>query len=481
MHEYKHLTACPLCDTLHRRPQLALGQVAHCRVCGGPLGRFSRLDRRRMIPLVLACLLMFVIANVFPIVSLEMQGTAIPLTLSGAVLTLLDGGLIPVALMVFLPTLLLPGLFLLLLLGVLLLSSLPGIPDRVVNRTVRMMQQLYPWSMIEVFLLGVLVAIIKLSGMASVIPGPALWGWMGTTITLTVVLTFNVRQLVRRRMPVTADRVPDCGLPTGTGGHLPTTHALCCGGALGMLACHHCDTVWADARPGQPCRHCGAPLRRRKRGGLGVTWALLVTAIILYLPANLLPVMSTSTLFGESQDTILSGVVYFWASGEWALAAIIFIASFLIPLFKLGGMVLLVILTQWGSLWRLAERTRLYEVIEWVGRWSMLDVFVVAVTSSLVQMPGVAVIQSGPGIAAFGAVVVLTMLATMSFDPRLAWDARFHRRQASAAGAGACRPVQHPLKRAAQPAPGAVASARLAGQPVGQMPGEQDEGAGLRG
>ena len=210
------------------------------------------------------------------------------------------------------------------------------------------------------------------------------------------------------------------GLPLTTAGS-----ARFCSQRLGMIACHHCDTVWAEVREGDRCRHCGARLLRRKPGGLGVTWALLITAIILYFPANLLPVMTTSTIFGTDDSTILSGVVYFWHEGEWALAAIIFIASFLIPLFKLTALVLMALMVQFRSLWRLKQRTHLYDIVEWVGRWSMLDVFVVAVTSSLIQVPGVAVIKAGPGIAAFGAVVVLTMLATMSFDPRLAWDARF--------------------------------------------------------
>ncbi|MDO4230741.1 MAG: paraquat-inducible protein A [Lautropia sp.] len=473
-----------MCDTLHRRPRLTRGQTAHCRVCGVALGKHSRLDRTRITPLVLACLVLFVIANAFPIVMLEMQGSQLPLTLAGSVLTLLDYEMIAVAVMVFLPTLLLPGLYLVLLLLMLLMDRLP-LPDRLFNRMVRMMQQLYPWSMVEVFLLGVLVAIIKLSSMASIIPGPALWALMGTTITLTIVLTFDLRLLVRRRPWAAHEAIAVVGVPleqvsssvpglagvaaaaapvealagegrnlaqamraTGSGPgqqagasagrrtgrrgsvrvavlHPHTAHTYLCARELGVIACHHCDTAWADVREGQHCGHCDAPLWQRKRGGLSVTWALLITAVILYFPANFLPVMTTRTLFGDVDDTILSGVVYFWAEGEWALAAIIFIASFLIPLFKLGALVLLAVLSWRGSLWRLKERTHLYEIVEWVGRWSMLDVFVVAVTSSLIQMPGTAEVLSGPGIAAFGAVVVLTMLATMSFDARLAWDARF--------------------------------------------------------
>jgi len=149
-------------------------------------------------------------ANVFPIVAIELQGTVHQLTLVGAVMTLLQSEMFAVALMVFVPTLFLPGLYLLTLLFVLWLTGRGDVPASVQNRLVRMMQQVYPWSMVEVFLLGVLVAIIKLSSMASIIAGPALWAWMGTTITLTVVLTFRLRRLIRRtHMPVGEVRLQD--------------------------------------------------------------------------------------------------------------------------------------------------------------------------------------------------------------------------------------------------------------------------------
>ena len=210
MREVHGLTACPMCDTLHRRVHLKDGQRARCRVCGSELARSSRLNRARMIPLVLTCLLLFVMANVFPIVAIELQGTVHQLTLVGAVMTLLQSEMFAVALMVFVPTLFLPGLYLLTLLFVLWLTGRGDVPAGVQNRLVRMMQQVYPWSMVEVFLLGVLVAIIKLSSMASIIAGPALWAWMGTTITLTVVLTFRLRRLIRRtHMPVGEVRLQD--------------------------------------------------------------------------------------------------------------------------------------------------------------------------------------------------------------------------------------------------------------------------------
>ncbi|RYF32887.1 MAG: paraquat-inducible membrane protein A [Comamonadaceae bacterium] len=194
------------------------------------------------------------------------------------------------------------------------------------------------------------------------------------------------------------------------------------GRSLGLVGCPHCAAVWRDAQDGEPCGRCGTRLHTRKPDSLNRTWALLIAACIMYVPANLLPVMITKSLFGTQYDTILSGVIYFWVSGAWGLAAIVFIASFLVPLFKLAVLFLLVILAQRRSDWRQPERAKLYHIVEIIGRWSMLDVFVVSLLTGLVQIQGFAQITAGVGIAAFGSVVVLTMLASLSFDPRLTWD-----------------------------------------------------------
>lgn len=190
----------------------------------------------------------------------------------------------------------------------------------------------------------------------------------------------------------------------------------------GLMSCSHCGTVWEGAHEGEPCARCLTHLHSRKPDSVRRTWALLISACILYLPANLLPVMITKSLFGTQYDTILSGVIYFWVSGAYGLAAIVFIASFLVPLFKLTALVLLVTLSQRRSDWRQLERAKLYRVLEVIGRWSMLDVFVVSLLAGLVRIQGFAEITAGVGIGAFGGVVVLTMLASLSFDPRLIWD-----------------------------------------------------------
>lgn len=193
---------------------------------------------------------------------------------------------------------------------------------------------------------------------------------------------------------------------------------------LGMMSCHHCGTVWQEVREHEHCQRCGTALHLRKPDSIRRSWAFLIAACIMYIPANLMPVMITKTLLGVQEDTIMSGVIYFWVSGAWELAAIIFIASFLVPLFKLASLILLTWTAQKRSRWRRLQRAKLYRLVEIIGRWSMLDVFVVSLLAGLVQIEGFAKITAGFGVLAFASVVVLTMLAALSFDPRLSWDSR---------------------------------------------------------
>lgn len=192
----------------------------------------------------------------------------------------------------------------------------------------------------------------------------------------------------------------------------------------GLLACHTCGLVAKAVSSGHHawCPRCGAALHFRKADSLSRTWAFLIASVILYIPANVLPVMETSSLFGSQRDTIMSGVVYLWVSGSWPLAVVVFVASVLVPLAKIFALALLATSVQLRSKWQPHQRTRLYRIVELVGRWSMLDIYVIAILVALVQLKAVATIHPGPAAASFAAVVVLTMLAAMNFDPRLIWD-----------------------------------------------------------
>ncbi len=196
----------------------------------------------------------------------------------------------------------------------------------------------------------------------------------------------------------------------------------------GLFNCRYCGLLSRSpavlpARHEMRCPRCQARIYARIPGSVARTWAFLLAAYALYLPANLLPFMRTTTLFGVYHDTVMSGIVYLWTSGSWLVAAVVFVASIVVPLAKMIALTVLLLSVHWRSRRYVIQRARLYRVLEGIGRWSMLDIYVAALLVALVQWPALTV-QVEAGAVAFGAVVVLTMAATLSFDPRLIWDAR---------------------------------------------------------
>jgi paraquat-inducible protein A len=192
----------------------------------------------------------------------------------------------------------------------------------------------------------------------------------------------------------------------------------------GLLSCEACQLLSLPASASEPgfCRRCGEKLELRRHASIETTWALVVAAAVCYIPANALPVLNTTTLGTSEGDTILGGVAFLYTSGSWPLALIVLVASVMIPLGKLAALVYLLITVQRGSVASSHERTRLYRMVEFIGRWSMLDVFVDAFTVALVQLQPLMSVEPGAGVLFFAAVVVLTMLAAEAFDPRLIWD-----------------------------------------------------------
>jgi paraquat-inducible protein A len=188
----------------------------------------------------------------------------------------------------------------------------------------------------------------------------------------------------------------------------------------GLASCHLCGKV-SPVDLGC-CPRCGSALHLRKPHSLERTWCFLLAAVAFYFPANLLPIMSVGGLGGTSHDTIMSGVLNFWKKGDLLVAAIIFSASILIPILKMLALVWLCFAATGRTRTSPKNLSRLYHVTELVGRWSMVDVFVVAILVALVQIGALSTVLPGPAIVSFAAVVVLTMFAAMSFDPRLLWD-----------------------------------------------------------
>ncbi|MFP3888681.1 paraquat-inducible protein A [uncultured Ralstonia sp.] len=437
--EYEHLIACHECDWVFRRPPRLNGLVARCSRCGT---RLTGIHRARptlefTCALTVAALVTFLIAQGFPVIALNADGMTSRAALFDAVASLWTGHMRVVAVIVFCSTTLFPAMELVALLYVLVPLRLGRVPP-CFRSALRFVQWLRPWGMIEVFMLGVLVTTVKMVSLAQVIPGVALFAFGALTVMLGAISLFDPHVLWE-----ICDEVKTCRmsgvprvkphaeraavLPTLRSTEPAATHGVSARLA-GWIACHTCGRVQErnEQASHQCCSRCGAALHDRLPNSVSRTTALVLAAALLYIPANLLPVMHSTSLGRSEDDTILSGVAYFWTSGDWGLAAIVFIASVMVPMLKLAILVLQTIAAHRRSAWRPLERTRLYRIVEFVGRWSMLDVFVVALTVALVHFGSFAVIAAGPGALAFGAVVVLTMLASMQFDPRLIWDHADH-------------------------------------------------------
>ncbi|MBB3221131.1 paraquat-inducible protein A [Pseudoduganella umbonata] len=399
---------CHDCGALYRWRPLADGQRARCTRCGNVLYRWfahgPAPTPASMVAVTLGAVLVYLIAQCFPIVELEMNGLTSGATLLQAIGVLWNERMEVIAAMVFFFAVAFPALEL----GALLYVSaglLRGRRPPGFHLLLRVVQGARHWAMTEVLMIGILVTAIKMTSLARVIPHPGLFAFAALTILAAVALRYEPRALWALGEQIDpAPRPPEEAAPAQP------------------IDCHACGLLNGGACEGRHCRRCGAVLHRRIPNSITWTWALLAAAAMLYVPANILPVMYTESIGGTGGDTIMSGVVLFWETGSPGLAIVIFVASVLVPVSKLVALAVLAGTAQWGSRWAPAGRTRVYRMVEFIGRWSMLDIFVVTLTVALVRFQTLAVITAGPGALAFGCVVILTMIASSRFDPRLIWD-----------------------------------------------------------
>jgi paraquat-inducible protein A len=400
------LIICHDCGLQQIEKPMSSRIIACCSRCGAELYRHHPNSSDRTLAYALAALVLFMLANAFPIVGLKVSGDIVQTSLFGSVQALYEQGMRLVSGVVLMTAIVMPLIQIAALTYLLLPLKFNRVP-KFAAPVFRALNQARSWSMVEVFILGVLVALVKLSHIAGVVPGIALWSYGGLMLMLAAAAAaFDPREFWMRISGSTSSVIP----PSAAGPDL--------------VVCHVCGMV-VKAEAGsheRSCPQCGASLHVRKPDSIARTWAFLIAAMILYIPANVLPVMETGSLFGSQQDTIMSGVVFLWASGSWELAVIVFIASIVVPMAKIIALAFLLVSVQLRSTWQPRQRTRLYRVVELVGRWSMLDIYVITILVALVQLKALATITAGPAAIAFGAVVVLTMLAASSFDPRLIWD-----------------------------------------------------------
>ena len=403
------LIACPQCACLHERAPIPVGAQARCRRCDHVLYRRSHLSPSGWVAVTLTALIVFALANFFPIATLKLSGMTLEATLPDAIILTWEQGHEAVAIMTGLFGFALPLAQLLFLLWALLELCRGRLPSDF-GHGMRVLAAMPAWSMVPVLMLGILVAIVKLSSLATLSTGPGLWAFAVLTVLMTSLTRAGARYLWHE--------AEDAGLVEASGAALAE--------GLPVAACESCGCVQNLPQDGAAakCRRCGAAVHLRKPVMASRAWAYVAGATILYFPANLLPVMLLRTPAGTSAHTILGGVIELWQLGSWDLAIVVFVASIVVPMTKLFALAFLLLHRRWQGAEAQRQRTRLYEFVEFIGQWSMLDVFVVILLSSMANFPGFSQITAGPGAASFVLVVVLTMLGAMSYDPRSGWDAR---------------------------------------------------------
>jgi paraquat-inducible protein A len=357
----------------------------------------------------LAAFMLLVMANVFPFITLNVSGRIEENVFLSGALALYRLGMGELGLLVFLTSFLFP----LLTTGGMLYILFPmklGFRAWKTASVYRLVRAIMPWSLTAVFMLGVLISFVKLLDIAAVIPGYSLYCFGGLMV-LFAAAHANMDPLVIWP-PMTFD--------------LPGIEPGATAARMDLVRCHTCGLLvpekGRDEQDRERCPRCWGSLHSRKVNSLARTTALIFTASLLLIPANIYPVM-TLVEFGQGDsNTILGGVVYLIEDDMWVLAMIIFFASIVVPVLKLITLSFILISIKKRSSWRPGDRAHLFRIAEGVGAWSMVDIYVVAILAGLVNLGALSTVRPEIGATFFGAVVVVTMFAAHSFDPRLIWD-----------------------------------------------------------
>ena len=396
------------CGLVQERPALVSGQSAYCARCNLRLARHYPAGFERSLALSLSALAFLLVASLTPFLDFAFHGRRSTAYLWSGMEMLWETGFQPLSLLVGLTVLFVP-FFLVLGLAAVTAPLLIGRCPPYVSLVYRWLRKLRPWAMLEVFLLGVLVAVVKLGDLASISLDVGFYAFvLASLLMLAAWETLDPHGVWDR---VGVARIPE---------EIGTQNA---DRLAGCPICELRSEIPESAGSDFGCPRCGEPLESRKPHSIQRALALLMAAIVLYLPANLLPVMRIDLLGHSENDTILEGVQALIVGGLWEIAALVFFASFLVPGLKIIGLLYLAWVVRHPSPRRSIFQTRLFRVIDQIGRWSMIDVFMTAVLVGLVQLGSIATILAAPGAICFAAVVVLTIFAARSFDPRALWDA----------------------------------------------------------
>ncbi|MEC5320255.1 membrane integrity-associated transporter subunit PqiA [Brenneria populi subsp. brevivirga] len=411
-HRHDDYMLCPQCDLLVELPRLAYGQKAVCPRCKTALANKQAEPRKRPVGYAFSALFMLLLANLFPFVNMRVAGITSEITLGKIPQVMVADDYASVATLFMLFVQLVPAFCMATVILLCLHISLPLPLKKVMGKV---LFQLKSWGMAEIFLAGVLVSFVKLMAYGDIGIGTSF-----IPFVLFCVLQLLTFQSLDRRW-LWNDIAPPPELPAPP---RPGVSGL----SQGLRSCPCCTAILPAGQ--LACPRCHSHGHARRRYSLQWTMALLLTSAMLYIPSNLMPIMITESLGNEAGSTIMAGVILLWGMGSYPVALVIFIASIMVPSLKMLALGWLCWSAN-GKGERDSERLHVvYEVVEFVGRWSMIDVFVIAVLSSLVRIGRLMGVYPAIGAVLFATVVILTMFAAMTFDPRLLWDRRddvFHK------------------------------------------------------
>jgi paraquat-inducible protein A len=410
---------CPQCGLISTLPPMQVNRVAVCPRCRHALWQMRKHPFRFVIACGLSGLLFYCLALLAPFLELSAYGRFQTATIETGPAQLVQQGYQMVGLVVLAVSVLFPGIKLGLLLTTLIGVETKWVSSRTLKTFFRWYGPITPWAMVDVYLLGFLVAYTRLIAIASVHLDTALYALIGLMLSMAAADAAMDPEAVWRALDAEDETSEEKRLEQSP----PIARDAQARTGVGLIGCHCCDLV-NRAEPGDRCRRCDTVLHMRKANSISRSWALLLAGALLFIPANIYPVMVMTELAVEQPYTIMGGIRDLLLAGLWPLAALVFFASITIPLLKLVTLGYMLVQTQKGSTQHLIGRTRAFRVIEFIGRWSMIDVFVLSLLVALVRFGQFANFVAEVGAPCFAAVVVLTMFAVEFFDPRLMWDAQ---------------------------------------------------------
>ena len=416
------LVACPGCDLLMPTMSAGEGDTLTCPRCGTALHRYKKDSINRTAALCLVGLLLYVPAMSLPLMTFQTLGMSETANIFQSIIAYYRQEYFLVALMVFLSAVLFPFLKVSLGLVVALLIKMRTFPA-FLPRLFRFYIHLEDWAMVEVYLLGIMVTVIKMYDTADISYGLGFYCFIALVLATLGTTDVLDKRLFWALLERHGEQIrPDTGDPALVDCRFEMMTAM----EAGLISCHTCHrlAVRPESDPDLSihCPLCGARVHSRKPDSIARTWALMLTAGLLFIPANFLPIMRVDYLGRPDSSTIIDGIVHFFRDGSYAVGLIILSASILVPLFKISGLLIILLTIRFKRGIFLQQQAKMFRFIEFIGRWSMLDIFVIAILSVLVRFGFFSSIQAAPAATYFCTVVITTMLAAHTFDSRILWD-----------------------------------------------------------